>query len=223
MRIALVIAAAAMMFGTAPERGAEPTAVAAGTISGRVVLEPPPPPRRTSRGSRSYTGRSAVIQQLPAVVYIKGAVPGAASRASGSQPEMLQQDTAFVPAVLTVPVGTTVRFPNGDPFFHNVHSYSSAKRFDLGRYPQGDAKEVTFDEVGIVEVYCEVHDEMRGAVFVTENPFVAVVEGDGSFSIDGVPAGEYTLGFWSADHDPLERTVTVTDGGNVSVEVELKR
>jgi plastocyanin len=51
---------------------------------------------------------------------------------------MSQQDTAFVPVVVTIPAGGTVSFPNADPFFHNVFSYSSAQRFDLGRYPQGE-------------------------------------------------------------------------------------
>lgn len=222
MRIALMIAAAAVVLGSSGETPAPPTGLVTGSISGRIVLEPPPPPRRTSRAT-AYNARSAVIQQLPAVVYLKGEIPGAPAPAAGPMPEMLQQDTAFVPAVLTVPVGTTVRFPNGDPFFHNVHSYSSAQRFDLGRYPQGDAKEVTFDEVGIVEVYCEVHDEMRGAVFVTENPFVTVVDENGDFMIDGIPPGEYTVGFWSADHDAQEQTVVVTEGGNVRIEVELER
>jgi hypothetical protein len=71
---------------------------------------------------------------------------------------------------------------------------------------------VTFDEAGVVDVYCEVHDKMRGAIIVTENPFHALVGEDGSFRIDGVPAGEYTVAFWSADHDAAEETVTVTAG-----------
>jgi plastocyanin len=58
----------------------------------------------------------------------------------------LQRDTAFVPAVLVVPPGATVDFGNEDPFFHNVFSYSQAKRFDLGRYPAGESKAVTFEE-----------------------------------------------------------------------------
>lgn len=220
MRFALVIAVAAAVLGAVREPVAT-VVPPAGSISGHVSLEPPPPPRRTS-GRMGYTGRSAVIQQLPAVVWIKGTVAGAPAR-SGVTPEMIQQDTAFAPAVLTVRVGTTVRFPNGDPFFHNVHSYSSAKRFDLGRYPQGDSKDVTFDQTGIVEVFCEVHEEMRGAVFVTENPYVAVVDENGDFTIGDVPAGEYVVGFWSADHKATERTVTVTEGGNVRIEVELER
>lgn len=190
-----------------------------GTITGVVTLEPPPPPRRASR-ARAYDGRSGVIQQLPAVVYLSGPVGGAPAPQNVA---MTQQDTAFAPGVVAIPVGGTVSFPNEDPFFHNVFSYSEAKRLDLGRYPQGDSKDVLFDQVGVVELFCEAHDQMRGAVIVTENPYHAVVADDGTFTISGVPAGEHTVVFWSADHRPEERTITVTNGGTSQIEVELRR
>jgi hypothetical protein len=136
---------------------------------------------------------------------------------------MAQRDTAFVPAVVVVRAGGSVAFPNGDPFFHNVFSYSSAQRFDLGRYPQGESKSVSFPEPGIVEVFCEVHEFMRAAVLVTENPFHALVTADGTFRITGVPAGEHTIVFWHPDREPVERRVAITDGGTTRVEVELTR
>jgi len=58
---------------------------------------------------------------------------------------------------------------------------------------------------------------------VTENPFHAVVGRDGAFRITGVPAGEYTIAFWHADHEPLELHVVVAAGGTARVEVELRR
>jgi hypothetical protein len=134
---------------------------------------------------------------------------------------MAQEDTAFVPSLLVVPPGTTVSFPNMDPFFHNVFSYSRAQRFDLGRYPQGEAKEVRFDEPGIVKVYCEVHESMRSAIVVLDNPFYTVIGEDGSFELAGVPPGEYTLVVWHADHDVVETTVVVLEGKVTEVRVEL--
>ena len=136
---------------------------------------------------------------------------------------MVQQDTAFAPAAIFVPLGGSVDFPNADPFFHNVFSYSSSRRFDLGRYPQGQAKSVTFEEPGVVSVFCEVHEKMRGVIVASENPHNAVVAADGSFRIEGVPAGEHEIVFWSADHDPVQQTVVVTAAQTSQVDVELNR
>lgn len=220
----VVVLLTAASSGAPATRDAEPAPPRVGTISGTVTLEPPPPPRRSA--NRGYTGSgsaSHAVQRLPAVVYLKGAVAGAPPLAAGSERVMAQRDTAFVPSGLAVTVGSTVSFPNQDPFFHNVFSYSSAKRFDLGRYPEGETKEVAFDEPGVVELLCEVHDFMRGVIVVTENPYHAVVGEDGAFSIPGVPAGEHTVVFWHADHDTVERTIAVTDGAETRVGVELRR
>lgn len=209
----LLFAAAAVML---------PTQVSAqsGAIAGSVALEPPPPPRRTANRYPGGASRAETVQRIPAVVYVVGV---ASASSSPSTLEMVQQDTAFAPAALFVPVGGTVDFPNADPFFHNVFSYSSSRRFDLGRYPQGQSKEVTFDEPGVVSVLCEVHDKMRGVIVVTENPHHAVVADDGSFRIEGVPAGEHRVVFWSADHEPVEQTIVVTAGQTSQVDVELNR
>ena len=203
---------------------ADAAAQSAGVIEGVVQLEPSPQPRR-SAGANRYPGGAIETrrpQELPTFAYLVGTVPGAEG-VSTVRPAMTQRDTTFVPSVVAVRAGGTVDFPNGDPFFHNVFSYSSAQRFDLGRYPQGESKSVTFDEPGIVELFCEVHEFMRGAVVVTENPFHAVVAEDGRFRITGVPAGEHTIAFWHPDHRPLEQRVVVTAGGTARVEVELKR
>jgi hypothetical protein len=193
-----------------------------GVIAGQVTLRDAPPPRRANRYPGGGQAQAHQIQPLPAVAYLLGAVP-AGDVPFSPRPAMTQQDTAFAPAVVAVRAGGTVTFPNRDPFFHNVFSYSSAQRFDLGRYPEGESKDVSFPEAGIVEVFCEVHEFMRGAILVTPNPFYAVVGADGTFRILGVPTGEHTIAFWHPDHEPVERRITVTDGGTARIEVELTR
>ena len=196
-----------------------PLGAQTGAIEGTVVLEPPPPPRRTANRYPGGAAAAQRVQTVPAVVYLVGPVRG--SGTSPSRVEMVQRDTAFAPAAVFVPVGGAVAFPNADPFFHNVFSYSSTERFDLGRYPQGESKSVEFDEPGVVGVFCEVHDKMRGVIVVTENPYHAVVGEDGSYRIEDIPPGEYRVAFWSADHRPVERTVRVDAGRVTEVDVEL--
>jgi plastocyanin len=171
-----------------------------------------------SRYAGSGAGSARSVQRIPAVVYIEGRLPGAAPAASV---EMAQRDTAFAPSVMVVPAHTDVRFPNRDPFFHNVFSYSTAQRFDLGRYPRGESKTVRFDEPGVVKIYCEVHESMRAAVVVTENPFHAVLGADGTFTLDGVPAGVHKLVVWHVDHGSTTQEVRVTDGGTARVELTI--
>ena len=67
---------------------------------------------------------------------------------------------------ITVHVGDTVRFKNEDPFFHNIFSLSDLKTFDLGSFPKGQSKTVTFDKAGMVEVECAIHPEMYMEVTV---------------------------------------------------------
>ena len=219
--LALTALAAAGVSATASAAQTAPPPPTTGTIAGRVTLEPAPQPRRSANRYPGGPSEAHAIQPLPPFAYLVGPVPGA--RDGEARVTMAQRDTAFVPSVVAVRAGGTVAFPNGDSFFHNVFSYSSTQRFDLGRYPQGETKSVSFPDAGVVEVFCEVHEFMRGAVVVTENPFHAVVAADGGFRITDVPVGEHTIAFWHPDHEPLEQRVVVTPSGTARIEVELRR
>lgn len=196
-----------------------PAAAQTGTIEGRVAL-PRAAPRRTASRYAGAGPTSRTVQEIPAIAYIAGTVAGTRAEEPAS-PALAQQDTSFVPGVLVVPVGTTVEFPNRDPFFHNVFSYSSAQRFDLGRYPRGESKSVTFERAGVVKVYCEVHESMRAALVVVENPFHAVVAADGTFRIPGVPAGRHTVIVWHHDGGTREVAVDVRPGAAAAVQVRF--
>ena len=91
---------------------------------------------------------------------------------------------------------STVEFPNVDPIYHNVFSVSPANRFDLGLYRSGGSKEKTFDEPGLVRVYCNIHPQMVGFVMVVDSDFAAVTGPDGAFRFDGVPPGSYVVHAW---------------------------
>lgn len=129
----------------------------------------------------------------------------------------LQTDTAFVsqkdkrfePSVLAVAVGATVSFPNLDPFFHNVFSYSKTKRFDLGKYKQGNTKYVTFDKPGLVKVFCEIHHSMRAYVHIFDTPYFAVSDNLGNFTIKNVPKGDYRITVWQEGQTDITRELTI--------------
>ena len=110
--------------------------------------------------------------------------------------EIAITDKTYTPHVVVVPLGSTVRFPNHDPFNHNVFSVSEPNSFDLGLYGRGEAKSYTFTHPGLVRVYCNVHPRMVAYVLVMENRYYAQPASDGSFAIDNVPTGRYRLHVW---------------------------
>lgn len=98
-----------------------------------------------------------------AVVAALACVPAAALAAEHT---VTQKGKAFSTAKLKVKLGDSIKFVNEDPYSHNVFSLSATKSFDLGSYPQGGAKSVSFDKAGAVEVECAIHPDMRMVVEV---------------------------------------------------------
>jgi plastocyanin len=190
---------------------------AGATIEGTVAVRAPAP-APAAKPRYAVTASYVVGEPDPpaAVVFLEGA--GAAS-ATGERAVMAQQHYQFAPGLLAVRRGTRVEFPNLDDEYHSVFSYSRAKRFDLGRYHKDEKPAaIRFDDPGVVKLYCEIHDHMRGTILVLDTPHFAKTDADGRFRLADVPAGEFVLKAWLADDVVLERPVTVRDGGSVRVD-----
>jgi plastocyanin len=128
------------------------------------------------------------------VVYLKNAPFAGALPPKNA--EIRQEDEAFVPHVVAITRGSTVSFPNEDPYYHNVFSLSSAASFDLGRFPRGESRTRTFGKAGLVKVYCKIHSHMSATVVVFDHPYFVVPQDDGRYEIADVPAGDYTIVGW---------------------------
>lgn len=131
---------------------------------------------------------------------------------------MVQRDKQFHPHLLIVPIGSTVRFPNLDPWFHNVFSLYRGKRFDLGLYEAGSEKAVRFDRLGPSYIFCNIHPEMMAVVLTVDTTFYALSDKEGHWSVAGVPAGRYRLHVWDENATPaalkgVERDIEVGQGG----------
>lgn len=146
-----------------------------------------------------------------AVVYLEGR----SLRGTGpGSVEMATDGRQFRPRVLVVPVGTTVRFTNLDPFNHNVFSLSEPNAFDLGLYGRGEVRSRRFTRAGLVRVYCNIHSQMSAFVVVRDNPWYAQPGADGSYTIDGVPPGRYVLHVWhERAATEVTRDIVVPAGG----------
>jgi plastocyanin len=144
-----------------------------------------------------------------AVIWLEA---GQATEVSPDTVQIVMTGKAFRPSVVVVPAGSTVIFPNLDPFDHNVFSLAGDARFDLGFYGRGVARSTTFPNAGIIRVYCNVHAGMSAFVLVRDNPYFTQPSGDGSFSIPNVPQGNYVLHAWHERSGDHEQEVIVAAG-----------
>lgn len=151
-----------------------------------------------------------------AVVYLEGSFT-APSKAQVQQ--IVQKDYLFHPSLLPVQVGTKVEFPNQDDAYHNVFSFSPAKRFDLGRYRPEDkpVPSQVFDKAGMITLRCDIHEHMRGIILVLDTPHFVVSGTDGSFKLTGLPAGSFKLKAWINSRKTLEQAVHLIEGSTTKV------
>jgi plastocyanin len=162
-------------------------------------------------------------EQPVAVVYLEGDFSQAELKRSAAATEMEQKNMSFSPGVLPIQVGTTVEFPNLDDMYHNVFSYSKAKRFDLGRYRKGEkAAAVVFDKPGTVTLHCEIHASMRATILVLDTPYFAKTNGDGTFHLGGLPTGRYLLKAWVSDADIRVQPVELKPGATLQIDFARK-
>jgi len=174
----------------------------------------------------SLPGNHGVPHGRPedAVVWVEHVSPAADSAAAtlarnAAAPKLAQKNQSFVPRVLPIATGTTVDFPNFDPIFHNVFSLSPIKRFDLGKYPRGQSRRITFGKTGLVNVFCDIHSNMAAFILVLPHHVFTQPDGAGRFALPPLPHGRYLLRVWHPDLPTLEREVEVPANGDVTVDL----
>ena len=137
---------------------------------------------------------------------------------------MDQRELKFLPTVLAVVIGTSVEFPNHDKSWHNVYSKGGAKDFDLGLYPPGKSRSVTFDKPGVDRILCNVHPDMEAFIVVKEHPFFSTADKKGNYRIDAIPLGKYRVTVWHPELGTTEAGVELVRAGQVSdIDFDLKK
>jgi plastocyanin len=192
---------AAVAIGAVP-----PALVAQGTVSGRVSI--------TERPGETTTDFSSTV------IYL---VPKDTSRIRmrTTRASIAMSGRAFVPHVRVVTPGSRVDFPNQDPFSHNIFSSAPGAQFDLGLYPAGKSKDAPFRRSGVYPVYCNIHPRMTAFILVAPSQFHAQAGNDGRWSIEGVPAGDYTLIVWHERARQVDAQLVVAATGASDVTTAL--
>jgi plastocyanin len=171
-----------------------------GTISGKVDVQP-----------------AKYLEDT--VVYLKS-VPGTYAPKSYA---MDQKGMKFIPRILVVTQGDTVKFLNHDNVPHNVYS-PDGEGYNLGNFKQNEDASYTFKKSGVYTQLCSIHPEMLAYVFVGQNPYASAVDTKGNYTLKGVPPGSWQLLVWNANKlKAADKTVTVAAGQTVVENLSVKR
>ena len=181
----------------------------AGTVSGKIKLANIPDPAT----SPAAGGRENVVIWLEGVHDAKP--PEAPVKIS-------QHNLQFSPEFVIAVTGQKVEMPNDDDVVHNVYSFTGSNQFNLGLYSKGEVRTVTFDQAGIVDVFCSIHHQMHARVFVVPTKYFANSMPGHSFTLTDVPPGRYVLKAWHERSHMIEKTIVVPASGNVTSDIMLE-
>ena len=228
------------MEATSPAAPREPARRATGRIEGMVEISVSLTARRPKFRPYADPGSGSLPPAAPrdpiaaelrnVVVYLEGdstrLLPATPPTETRTRTSIAQRDERFVPHVVAVVQGSTIDFPNEDDVFHNVFSLSrvagpNGHGFDLGRYPKGASRSVTFNKVGIVQVFCHIHQDMSAYVHVLANPYFALPGEDHRYAIDDVPEGDYTIVAWHERIKKIVRRVHVSAGKTTPMDFNI--
>ena len=172
------------------------------------------PPADTAQAPPGVHGTApAATGGTPSVVTLAPTAGTAPAPAARENPRMDQLGLAFTPGLLMVRTGETVTFTNSETIAHNVHvafsdNDSTALHYDTD--PSGSV-DLLMEREGGYEVTCDLHPGMRAFIYVTSAPYAVFASNPGSYHIEDVPSGTYTLKVWSVDPAlRSERTIEVT-------------
>jgi plastocyanin len=180
--------------------------VAQGVVSGVLTI--------AERGA----GRTPDLED--AVLWLEP-IDGAGRAAAPVTVPIVMAERKYTPKVRLVSVGSTVEFPNQDPFRHNVFSKSGPSEFDLGLYDRGETRRARFAAAGVHAIFCNIHARMVAFVVATPTAWATQAGAGGRFRIADVPPGRYRLRAWHHRGGELTRELQVSAEGAADVAVAL--
>jgi len=134
-----------------------------------------------------------------------------------------QKGCDYVPHVLAFPAGSTVKIKNDDGILHNIHSYSTDNpAFNIAQPKFKKVVDVKVDKPELIKVSCDAHGWMHGWWFSSANPYFAVTDDKGSYTIKDVPPGDYTVAFVQEKLPEQDVKVTLAAKDSKTIDASFK-
>jgi hypothetical protein len=205
-----------------------------GTISGRVTYDgtPPKPEKVTITQDPATCGNSRELDewQVSSTGGVKEAVVYLVDIKSGKKmdfppnPVVDQKGCHYEPHMQILGKNTSLQVKNSDPILHNIHSYQEGRTIlNIAEPKQGMVVEKKMSKAGGEALKCDIHNFMRGGLFVAENPYAAVTDADGRYELKDVPPGTYQIATFHEVGGTKMGTVTVPAGGKATYDAKIKK
>jgi plastocyanin len=203
----------------------------AGRISGRVAFEGTPPPAEPIQitkdksvcGAAMHTSEKLVVGKDSGIRYAVVSidpVKGGKAFETGTTPQLDQRGCWFSPHVQVVPAGVEIEILNNDGILHNIHTFPEKnKPINMAQPKFRKVLKASFPEPDVVRVSCDVHSWMNAWIIVAAHPYYAVTAEDGSFELDSVPPGTYTLTTWHESLGTKTQSITLEASGAAEASV----
>jgi len=153
------------------------------------------------------------------VVYIKDAPAAPKMAIPAKNPELDQRSCKFHPHVQIIPAGSTMDVLNNDGILHNIHTYPKNNTPVNQAQPKFKTRmSLKFDKPDTVKLTCDVHTWMNGWLIVAPHAWYTVSGPDGTFKLDNVAPGTYTLSYWQETLGSQTAQVTVPATGEAKAD-----
>ncbi|MEM9723318.1 MAG: carboxypeptidase regulatory-like domain-containing protein [Bacteroidota bacterium] len=176
------------------------------------------------KSASSLTGEEAALNHPDQNVFVS-------LHPKDFQPELIptpnvyitQKEESFLPKVVAVTKGSTVYLLNEDNQYHNVYSRTPKAIFNIGRRPPGHSYPQKINKIGVVRLFCDIHEQMQGYILSYDTPYFTRVDENGVYRLENLPDGSYRMEVLHPGKPKLSLDVELSGGTTQNKDIDLEK